>query len=301
MLAITIASAAERRVPVPTFSADSFRDVFFAEPGQAIRGTRPELGKAADPIARPANTKPANVANNNVDAAKATGFSAIISPATIEDEVKRLRLKLDAEVTTPAAFQSGGFQTARVDLTILASLFAIISEHSGEVKWKKDAAAARDLLSRTAVNCKSGSAQVYNEVKLRKTDLEDLVSGTGLANRQAEPENNWELIADRVPLMTYIESLSDGPLSEGTRDANAIKAEGDRVRRTAELISTVAEILTKEGLADADDAEYVALSREMKAAGMAISQALDQGDPDAVGKAVGALTQSCDKCHEGYR
>ncbi len=300
LVTIATATAAERRAPPPKFSANSFRGVFFADPSQAFRGTRPMLGSAIESTA-PAAGKVASLGSGVAAPTAVSGFTAIISPATLEDEIKRLRLQLEAGISTPAAFQSGGFQDARRDLTILASLFGVIGEHAGDVRWKKDAPAARDLIARTAVNCKSGSAQVYNEVKQRKVDLEDLVSGAGMSNRQAEPENDWGAIADRVPLMTYIESLLEGPLKAGTRDADAVKAEGERVRRAAELVAMVGEILTKDGLADADDSEYSALCRQMTAGGAAITLALDQGDAGAASKAVGALSQTCAKCHEGYR
>ncbi|MGV3483388.1 MAG: cytochrome c [Planctomycetaceae bacterium] len=299
LLFIATSIAAERRAPAPSFSSDSFRGVFFAEPSQAIRGQRPRMGSIQAPAAvanaqAPSSAKPS-------EANAASGFSSLISPATLEDEIKRLRLEFDAGITTPAAFQSGGFQDARVRLTILASLFAIITEHNDEVRWKKDAPAARDLLARTALNCKSGSGQVYNEVKQRKNDLEDLVAGTGLANRQAEAENDWSMIADRVPLMIYMESLLEGPLKEGTRDAAAVKSQADQLRRAAQLIAAAGEILTKEGLADADEAEYAELCREMIKAAGDIVLALDQGDAAAVSTAVGTVSQTCAKCHETYR
>ena len=101
-------------------------------------------------------------------------WSALISPTSLEDEIKRMRLHYDEVVTTPSAFNGGGYQDARRDLSALATLFAIISEHGGEVRWKDQAAAARDLLARTAFNCKAGSTQVYNEARLRKADLQDL-------------------------------------------------------------------------------------------------------------------------------
>jgi len=299
-LSVVVAVAAERRAPAPKFSSDSFRGVFFAKSADAIRGARPELGVVQE-AAPASNSKPSGAGSSAVAAANASGFSALISPATLEDEIKRLRLELDVIVTTPAAFQSGGFQEARIKLSVLASLFAIVVEHNGDVRWKKDAPAARDLIARTALNCKSGSGQVYNEVKQRKADLEDLVSGTGLASREAELDNDWSIIADRVPLMNYLQALLDGPLKEGTKDAAAVKAESERVRRAAELVASVSEILTKPGLADAEDADYGALCRELASASRSISLALDQGDAAAVSTAAGAVTQACDKCHEAYR
>jgi hypothetical protein len=301
LLLITVGFAAERRAPAPKFGSDSFRGVFFGESSEAIRGKRPEMGGVHKAPAAAVASRATGGGAAVVSDAPQSGFSALISPATLEDEIKRLRLEFDSGITTPAAFQSGGFQTARVQLTMMASLFAVIAEHNGDVRWKKDAPAARDLFARSAVNCKSGSGQVYNEAKQRKADLEDLVSGSGLANRQAEAENDWGVITDRVPLMIYLESLLEGPLKEGTRDENAIKAEAERLKKTAELIGTVGFILTKDGLADSDDTDYAAMCNEMTAAAKSITLALEQGDAAAVSKAAGAVTQSCAKCHESYR
>jgi hypothetical protein len=228
-------------------------------------------------------------------------FTTLISPASLEDEINRVRLMFDAAVTTPGAFKSGEFQTARLHLTTLASLFAVVVEHEGDVKWKSDAAAARDLFARSAANCKSGSPQVYNETKLRKADLEDIISGTGLSSRQAEAENDWSMIADRVPLMIYAETLLEGPLKSGTRNEEAVKTEGDAVRRSAELMAVVGHILRTEGMVDADDDDYKTLCAEFIESSRSVSLALDQGDAAAVTRAVGAISQGCAKCHESFR
>ncbi len=304
-LATVAASAVERRAPAPTFNGDTFRGVFFDASSEAIRGTRPELGKpqTAAPAAAAGNAPAGGGGGGSAPAAggPASGFALLISAPTLEDEVKQMKSQFDSNITTPASFASGGFQKARVQLTVLASLFAIINEYSGDVRFKKDAAAARDLMSRAAANCKSGSAQVYNEAKQRKADLEDLISGTGLSDREAEAENDWGAVADRVPLMTYLDALAEGPLKASSRDEATIKAESDRLRKTAELISAVGMILTKEGLDDADDTDYQELCQQMIAAGKEVTKGLDQGDPAVVTKAIGGITKSCSKCHEGYR
>lgn len=306
-----IAFAAERRAPSPSFSEGRFSGLFFRSADEAIRGERPSVaaGSAGGTAAGATGETPAPAgspaAAATPSAAGATaagnGFTRLISPASLEDEIKRVRLEFEAAITTPAAFKSGDFQKARLHLTTLASLFAVIVEHQGDVRWKRDAAAARDLLARSAANCKSGSAQVYNEVRLRKADLEDLVSGSGLAVRQAESDNDWLMIADRVPLMTYAEMLLDGPLKQGSRSAEAVAAEGDQLRRSAELLAVVGEILRQEGMADADDDDYRALCQELIDASAAVSAALDQQDAAAVGRAVGAVSQACSRCHESYR
>ncbi len=291
--------ADERRAPVPKVDTEKMKGIFFPDINDAFRGEPPTIASVR------ATTTP--TVTPSVDApggpAAPTGndlWAGLISPQSLEDEVKRIKLEFDGVVTTPGAFNSGGYIDARLHLTVLASLFAVIDQHPGEVRWKDQAAAARDLISRTAFNCKAGSTQVYNEAKLRKGDLQDLVSGSGLANKTSEDETDWTMIADRSPLMEYAELLIEA-LEDGARDEGTIKKETDLVKRNSELLALLGEILTQEGMDDADDDDYAKLSRDMAADGKAVTAALGRGDFDAVRLGVSKIRQKCDACHEQYR
>ncbi len=291
--------ADERRAPVPKVDADKMKAIFFADINDAFRGEAPTIesvrATAAAVVAPTAGTTGSATApvGNNL-------WASLISPQSLEDEVKRIKLEYDGVVTTPGAFNSGGYLDARLHLTVLASLFAVINQHPGEVRWKDQAAAARDLISRTAFNCKAGSTQVYNEAKLRKGDLQDLVAGSGLGSKDAEEETDWTMIADRSPLMEYGELLIDA-LEDGARDEGTIKKETDLVKRNSELLALLGEILTQEGMDDADDDDYAKLSRDMAEHGKAVTAALGRGDFDAVRLGVSKIRQKCDACHEQYR
>lgn len=290
--------ADERRAPVPEFTPQQTRGVFFENLDAAFRGTRPTVSSVRQSVQAAA----AMVVAESPSAAGAQSdlWNPLISASSLEDEVKRVKLAFDATVTTPGAFNSGGYQEARLHLTTLASLFAIINAHGEEVRWKDQAAAARDLLARTAFNCKAGSTQVYNEAKLRKGDLQDLIAGSGLAKKDAEAENDWTMIADRSPLMEYAESLIES-LEDASRDEATIKREMDSVKRNSELIAALGEILTKEGMDEADDDDYVKLSRDMTTEATNIVQALERGDLEVVRRGAGMVRKRCDMCHEQYR
>lgn len=290
----------EKRAAAPKFSAESTQGVFFDSIDDAIRGQRPSLASL-----RKKNAAQATVATQTATGGDATTDGAgpwdnLISATSIEDEIKRVKLHYDSVVTQPGPFKSGGYEEARLDLMIMSSLFAIISEYDGDVRWKKDAAVARDLLGRTAFNCNAGTTQVFNEARARKDDLQDLMSGTGLRGSKSEGANDWTAIADRSPLMEYAEALKES-LREATNNADAVRAEPNDVRRPAELLAVLGRILTQEGMDDADDDDYVALSALMTKAALGVTRGLELDDYDAIGKAVGAVTQSCDACHEQYR
>ncbi|MGB7343082.1 MAG: cytochrome c [Pirellulaceae bacterium] len=298
-MCITYAGADERRAAAPKFDDADTNRVFFPSLSDAIIGTRPSLS-AIRKSAAAASVAQATPATADNPAKGGEGWAALISPPSLEDEVKRVKLHFDGVVTTPGAFKSGGYQDARLDLSILAVMFAVIQEHTGEVRWKDQAAAARDLLARSAFNCKAGSTQVYNEAKLRKADLQDLVAGSGLSNREGQEQTDWSMIVDRSPMMEYAEKLKDS-LQDATNNAASVKEKGDQIRRQAELLAVLGVVLTKEGMDDFDDKDYAALSKQMAEAASGVVGALERGDADAVRKGVGAITQSCDACHEQYR
>ena len=293
-----IALGEEKRAPAPKFSADATKGVFFDSVGDAIRGQRPTLQALRKKNAQ-ASSVVADQPQGGGDA-KAGPWDKLISPTSIEDEIKRVKLHYDSVVTQPGPFKSGGYEEARLDLMVMSSLFAIISEYDGDVRWKEDAAVARDLLGRTAFNCNAGTNQVFNEARARKDDLQDLLSGTGLRGGKAAETNDWASIADRAPLMEYAELLKE-QLRNATSDADDVKAEPNDVRRPAELLAILGRILVKEGMDDSDDADYVAFSEAMTKAAQGVTRGLELDDYDAIGRAVGAVTQSCDDCHGQYR
>ena len=292
--------ATERRAAPPKFSNGQNNNIFFPKLSDGIRGQRPSISSIRKAGSAAAATTKSAAATSDDSGGSASGWKKLISPTSIEDEVKRVKLEFDKTVSTPGAFKSGGYQDARLHLSVLSTMFAVINDYNGEVRWKNQAAAARDLISRTAFNCKAGSTQVFNEAKLRKADLQDLVSGGGLAARDAETANDWTMIVDRSPLMEYCELLLE-QIEDATNNPNDIKADPDQVKRLAELFAVLGQVLIQEGLDDYDDEDYAVLSKAMSKAGVQARDALDRGDIDAVQKAVGAISQSCANCHEQYR
>lgn len=293
-------TADERRAAAPDFKKSNLSSIFFDDLSHAIRGERPRIApphRQPTGAAKKASSKPDQPTTS---ATSNQRWENLISAESLEEEVKGTRLHFDSVVTTPGAFNSGGFQEARVDLSILAVLFAVIHDYNGEVRWKADAAAARDLIARTAFNCKAGSTQVYNEAKLRKHDLQDLISGSGLANPSSDPNNDWSAVVDRSPMMKYAERLRDSLKSAAT-SPDSIRDNADQIRREVELLAMIGMVLGQAGMDEADDEDYKSLCIQMTKSATTVSEALQAGELDAVGVGIGAITKSCDACHEQYR
>lgn len=275
-----------------TFYADAFRD--------GLVGDRPaDLSKVVTAAPAGGGGAPAASAGG---ATSGTGWSALISPTTIEDEIKSLKLVIDTGVTTPSDYAGRGYKAARRDFSMLAMLFAIAGDYDGEVRWKKDAPAARDVFGRTAANSKVGTSQVFQEAKLRKAELEDLLSGSSpFAGKEAETKITWPSVCDRSPLMQHLENIYEPRLKPALNDKASFTANADKILHDAEIIAVIGDVLTKDGMMDADDSEYKVFCDQMKKAGKEIADAVKSKNFDAASAASTEIGKACTACHENYR
>ncbi len=293
-----------RRSALPKFDAKRIERVFYNDVFTRLSGSRPAPNVKATNLSSGAQPNPANRPPGSEDApsqAGSTRWSSFISATTIEDEVKALKLELDQAITTPSGFAGKGHKAARRAFALLGLLFAIVDQYDGDVRWKREAAVARSLFSRTAANLKAGgSIQVYNEAKKRKLDLEDLIRGQKLSGT-ADAEIDWTRVADRSPLMQILEARIESNLKQWTADKKTMLAQLEQLKHEAELAGTIGIVLIKEGMDDADDEEYAAFAVKLQQGAAELLQAIKTSDDVAAQKAVSTVSRSCADCHENYR
>lgn len=277
------------------FYADAFKE--------GLVGARPaNLGQPVVAAAAGGTTGSAPAAGSGAGGIAGSGWGAIISPTTLEDEIKSLKLKVDGDVTTPSDYAGKGYKVARRDFSMLAMLFGIVGEYDGDVRWKKEAPAARDVLARTAANSKVGTSQVFAEAKLRKQELQDLLSGANpYSGKTAEAKAAWGNVCDRAPLMQHIETLYEPKLKPMLADKGQFNANIATIQHDAEIIAAVGEVLSKTGMADADSDEYKAFCASMRKACQDIVDACKTKNYDQAAAASSTIGKACRECHENYR
>lgn len=293
---------------MPEFNPSTTQGVFFDNVfEQGLQGPRPaNLGQPPAVATGGATDAPASSTPSGGESSSGGGgglyaWSKIISPTTIEDEIKALKLSADQNITTPNKFAGGDYRTVRRDFSVLALLLGIVAEYDGEVRWKESAAAARDLFARTAANAKVGTSQVYNEAKQRRDQLNDLVNGTRIEGQNVEAKTKWGATIDRSPLMQKLELAFQGKVLPMTSSAATFKENKAELKHQAELIAAMAEVLKQEGMEDAGDSDYDGHCDKMKNAALEIVEAIKLDNQDAAAKAAGQISQSCSECHESYR
>ncbi|QDU30808.1 hypothetical protein ETAA8_59570 [Anatilimnocola aggregata] len=282
--------------PDSTYFADAFKE--------GLTGERPgNLGVAAAAVVSTGgNTGSPTAAPAGNTGVAGSGWAALVSPATLEDAVKTLKLQIDTGVTTPSEFAGKGYKAARRDFSVMAMTFAIIGEYEGDVRWKKDAPAARDAFAQTAANAKVGTQGVYNEAKKRKEELQDLIGGANpFEGKSAEPKATWGSVCNRSPLMQHLENVWEPKLKPALSDKGQFAANIDKILLDAELFAAIGAVLAKEGMEDADTSEYTALCDKLKNASTEIVEACKTKDFDRASKASIEIGKSCVECHENYR
>ena len=287
-----------RRAKLPTFEGTLTTQFFFDNVFTKLVGKRP-----ANPSAVVATT-PAPSGRTPSPNAGGTSYSwaKLISSGTIEDEVKAIKLSVDKGVTTPSDFAGRGYKIARREFSLLAMLFGIIHDYDDDVRWKSDSAVARDRFARSASNAKAGgNSNVYKEAQMRQEDLGRLLRGSGLEGQAERPENVWSELADRALLMQRLEIGFNGRLSGWTSGQNEFSRNREEVLHEAEIIAAISEVLSREGMEDGDDEDYVVFVKRMQAAAADVAEAVRLDSPNQARQAAGEINKACSECHELYR
>ena len=165
---------------------------------------------------------------------------------------------------------------------------------------KENAAGMRDVFARTAANCKTGDKRVYDQAKMRRDELQDLMSGQA-PDHKGEALEDWSRVSDRGPLMQRLEIGFNERLRPWTSSAAEFASNKDDVRHEAEMIAMLGEILTKKGLEDAEDETYAEFAHNMRNAANDVLSALRENDQARASQAAGEIAKACSDCHDSYR
>ena len=288
-----------KRARPPTFDQRT-KDTFFEDADQALVGPRPEYGKGGGSRAV------ANSGNGKVEPADVPGggyaWSKIISPETIEDEVKSIAKTLGQVITTPQQFAGGANKVANIHYSTLAVMFGIIAEYDGEVRWKKVAPGARTLFAKAGFGSRVSSPEAYNQARNTKQSLDELISGGTIQAPAAESKAKWkDEVAYRPPLMQRLKMAHEDRLLPWTANPGEFRKHNEEILREAEILAALADVISREGYEYADDDTYLGYCKRLKQAGLDVAAAVRQKNADAARKAAGEISKACAACHDGYR
>ena len=281
-----------RRAAAPAGRWDKVTQGTFADDAFALLvGSRPDYGAARQIVAAPVGG--GGAANASAPAGGVPGgvkWSSLVSADTLADEAKDMKDLLATACAKLGDFKGGGFEDARCGYSSLAMLFGVIAAYDQpDVRWRKDAATARDLFARVGFNCKVGTDQSFAEAKARLDDLVGLLDGNSPEpNPNVEPAELWSQMTGRPPLMTRLEMAQDA-----MRPAIASKADfdklSDQLLHAAEIVAVIGEVIQQPDFEFHDDESYRGYAAGMRDAAVQVRDACLKGDYEAARAAAGKL------------
>ena len=289
--------AVVKRARAPKFDK-AVTDAFYPDAREKLGGPRPQKST----VARAAGTAgAANPPAAETAKADSGAWSSLIAAETIEDEIKSQQVKLAETLASAAKFKGGGYQRARLHLSVLATMFAIDAEYGQPMRWQREAPAMRDAAARAGFNCKVGTDASFAEAKKVSEQIQGLVRGESLDLPASEPASEWSKVADRAPLMKRLEQAQQQGLGTALANAREFSRRSELVSHDAQLIAALARVIGREGYEFADDETYRGFAQTMGREAQAVREAAAQDDYEQARRAAGEISKSCAACHEGYR
>ncbi|HKD37544.1 MAG TPA: hypothetical protein VKB78_12115 [Pirellulales bacterium] len=297
------ANQGKKRVLPPKWDQRTL-DKFFSDARSTLEGERPNFNNAASSPSKTnspdKSTGPS--APDNTAAAGDFAWSKIVSPESLQDEIKSYQNLVKDDVKNPSAFKGEGFKRARRNFSMLAVAFAVIAEYDGDVRWKNQALVARDLFAKAGFNCKVATDQSFNDAKGRADDLIGLVRGETLpATGNPEAKTQWAKVANRPPLMNRLELAQQNRIAVWTANAGDFTKNLEAIYREAQIVAVLAEVIQREGYDFTDDNSYKGFARDLEKHALEVAEAAKSKNFDQARLAAGELAKACSNCHGSFR
>ena len=290
----------QRATPPATSWDKGTAGTFFDDAFGVLQGPRPAFAAPAA-SGGSAATAPAPAGLSEPASPGGYAWSALVSEETLTDEIKDMKGLVTAAAAQPSDFKGGGYEKARAAFSSLALSFGVIAAYDQTIRWKKDAATARDLFARVGFNCKVGTDQSFKETTARIADLETLLDGgTPQAPADRDEDFRWDQVAARPALMTRLED-AETAISAGLASSADFGRDLDRILHDAEMVAVIGEAIQQPNFEYHDDDTYRGHAAAMRDAAVRIRDACRKKDYDTARAAASELKKSCDACHGDYR
>lgn len=282
-----------RRQPAPTAEQLPASDIIEPDALQLLAGPRPDFASVKQAVPVPAAA----------EAAASQPWSALVSGATLADEIKLSLPPLRQATETQTAFNSN-LATALDRFHIVAVVFGLMAAYDRpndlRSSWRAAAAGLRDQFARVASHVDRDGGKAYPEARTRAEELAALILGETISAEPDERQFQWSQLCDRAVLMRRLEA-ADRTLTSGTASEAAFADAPEQLLHEAEIVAAIGELIVREAFTDWDDDTYRGYAATMQREALTLRKAVQQADYETAGRAAKAITQSCSTCHDDYR
>ena len=275
----------------PPVWSDDVKDVFFDDARKALSGPRPTASDRAEEIV------------SSASAAKATNvrWQELIDADTLTGEVKRIINNLPTLTKNPALFKASKHNDCRRELTMLATLFKVITEYPSEVRWKAN---APDMVRRcvsAAESCDEVSENSLTTVEETHTKLEELLRGQTPAISDIDSDSESANDPAFAPLMKRMELATEETLPPQLVKEREFRKTSPSIAEEAQLLAMLSEVIRDEAFGYANDETYQGHADKLRDAAVLLREAATAQDFAKAVEAAAGVSQSCANCHADYR
>lgn len=294
LLAGTTLAAEPPRARPPEFT-DADRAPFFDNAFDTLVGERPVGGKR-DKAAGPGRPE-----TPGVPGASSSEWADLIAGDVLESEIKRQASALAKTTRSASAYKAGGYRDAVDALGVIATMFGVVVEHTGEPRWRDEAAALRDLFGGSVDAADGATDKAHGVAADRAADLTDLVRGGRPDMPEPAEEVDWGLLASRSTLMRRMGAAEEERLRGWLGSERAFRRDVEEVRHEAQVLAALADAIVRPEADEHDDPDYAAFARQLRDASAELARAAEDEEYEAAAAAMTAVSRSCVDCHADYR
>ena len=128
-----------------------------------------------------------------------------------------------------------------------------------------------------------------------------LIGGEKVEFGDAAAEFLWSEISERRALMSRLEEAQEKRLRPWTASQGEFERRAADIKREAEIVAVIAEIIQREEYEYWDDDDYLAYCEHMKQHAQEVARFAEEKNLSEAQRAVGEISKTCSECHEGYR
>ncbi|VAX36678.1 hypothetical protein MNBD_PLANCTO02-112 [hydrothermal vent metagenome] len=227
-------------------------------------------------------------------------WKKVIPAEVLNDEVKSIRNRFTGKLKTVGTYNRSylEFKPFCVSMAVLSE---IASEHSGSLRWKKNAKLVRNLSAQMISEKLRSGAKSYKQIRIPFEQICDTLDGSPPSGlKKPSDEDSFSDVADMGDVMKRMEMLIKF-LKDNAGNENTFKKYQDDLKHRAYILAALTKAMNSEGYGNSDDEVYTKYTNNMVKACVAMAVAAESDDFAAFEKAMPQVNQSCIDCHTAYR
>lgn len=227
-------------------------------------------------------------------------WAALITAATIDEEVKSIRNFLNENVHSVGTFNSSMLMIPP-KAAALGAIAGIVMEHPESVPWKDDAKYVRDLAKKMNSSALQRGAKDQKRIEELYDAVDATLSRSKPAGLEEPPESDsFAEVAEMRLLMMRMEEAEKRLKTEaGTEGAMGEKK--SMVAHEASMMAVMAKIVALPAYGYGDDAKFTGYAKEVLKASQDIKTAAESGDFAGYESALTRVSTTCSNCHSDFK